>query len=661
MWSIAEQGRMGAIVGSELRSSHPTEMERNKWQNKRKTKKNSKHHRKKHRSRNARSSVNVPSDSSLTSDESKSKDHWMGRRQRMLDIERARLIKQWKAEAREEELAKRQKNRKPCCHVVFRQVMTLLCKGMDRMSWGWRWTESLIANLPLTLAVIALAIANLGVNWFKLAEEHDPGCIPVHFHSSQCAFPEFPGCYYCNTHASAYKFALNLHWTCSVCAGLLTMMLLVKLICYHRIVLDELSSPTTAAPAGVLCMVINVVFAGRGMLGMGMVATASTIHLGLAVWFIYMALAYHIMPEPSWFPNTVEIGLSAMKTWLYFPTAGQFLMAISLSLNFFFFPTSLVRVALNPKISATIGWMQMSAPDVSLYALTIMAQPSFEEEHPDVTSYQRIHRLVYLPSMHFIFGLVVVGMLASVTSLISRWRTFRHVPFSPGHAAFCNPCLNHAKALQAYRAAVTSFSGLPRHHPYLVFLYWYWVLALVLGTLITLGIAARFFWNLPQWTHFDYDDMEPPPPAPYETTMSLSHLINAGDTLVQPFISPAILQANETGQMIFIRDTNGEGQFRRTRQVAALGFEPLLEAGVMEDERELLIDFVDKNPRRRRQRTLSVPGIDFNYNSQVGRGSGIYDNSVIPPKRLDFSSAFGKHTSREDSPSSLIWARFEHD
>ena len=63
-------------------------------------------------------------------------------------------------------------------------------------------------------------------------------------------------------------------------------------------------------------------------------------------------------------------------------------MAISLSLNFFFFPISLIRVVVNKKISATVAWMQMSAPAVSLYALTIMAQPSFEEEQPDVTNFQ---------------------------------------------------------------------------------------------------------------------------------------------------------------------------------------------------------------------------------------------------------------------------------
>lgn len=67
------------------------------------------------------------------------------------------------------------------------------------------------------------------------------------------------------------------------------------------------------------------------------------------------------------------------------PHTMQCAWQISLSLNFFFFPVSLIRVAVNRKISATVGWMQMSAPNVSLYAMTLMAQPSFEEEHPDIT------------------------------------------------------------------------------------------------------------------------------------------------------------------------------------------------------------------------------------------------------------------------------------
>jgi hypothetical protein len=111
---------------------------------------------------------------------------------------------------------------------------------------------------------------------------------------------------------------------------MLALSFVAKLVVARRVVFDELSSPTTASPAGLLCMTLNIVFAGRGMLGMVVVTTASCIHLCLAIWFIYIALAYHIMPEPSWFPNTTGIGISAVKTWLYHPMAGRFLMAVGI-------------------------------------------------------------------------------------------------------------------------------------------------------------------------------------------------------------------------------------------------------------------------------------------------------------------------------------------
>jgi hypothetical protein len=122
--------------------------------------------------------------------------------------------------------------------------------------------------------------------------------------------------------------ALGFHWTCSTFAAIIAFGFVAKLFIARKVVFDELSSPTTLAPAGMICMTMNVVFAGRGYFGMLMVSLASAIHLCIAIWFIYLALAYHIMPDPSWFPNTTGIGLSAVKMWLYFPTAGYFLMAV---------------------------------------------------------------------------------------------------------------------------------------------------------------------------------------------------------------------------------------------------------------------------------------------------------------------------------------------
>jgi hypothetical protein len=46
----------------------------------------------------------------------------------------------------------------------------------------------------------------------------------------------------------------------------------------------------------------------------------------------------------------------------------------------------------------------------------------------------------------------------------------------------------------------------------------------------------------------------------------------------------------------------------------------------MDIERELLLEYVARNPPRRRHRTLSVPGIDFTYGDEnIGVGnSGVY-------------------------------------
>lgn len=298
---------------------------------------------------------------------------------------------------------------------------------------------------------------------------------------------------------------------------------------------------------------------------------------------------------------------------------------MSLTFMFFFFPISLIRVTLNEKISAPVGWMQMSAPAIALYSLTIMAQPTFKEEHPDITSFQRVHRMIYLPCMHFLFVLSVIGFLSSVQSLCVRWNDFRKKPFSPAHAAFCFPTLSHANSIQAYRAAVNSFSDIPNGSPLKVALYVYWVTVLIGGSAATCWITAKFLYCLPSWTHIDVADEEEPP-APFETSMTLNNIITTGETLRQPFVSPAVLQANETGALVMVTRPDRRQTFVRTRRLPALGFEPTMEWSEMEREREVLLEWVVKNPPRRRHRTLSVPGIDLSYGSdELGSGNvGIY-------------------------------------
>lgn len=290
--------------------------------------------------------------------------------------------------------------------------------------------------------------------------------------------------------------------------------------------------------------------------------------------------------------------------------------------------------------------MQMSAPAISLYALTIMAQPSFAEEHPDVTRFQRVHRIVYLPCMHGMAALSVLGFLASCHSLWRRWHDFRKKEFSPAHAAFCFPVLSHANALQAYRGAVISFSQIHPHSLQMKVLYVYWFIILVGGTIATLWITAKFLYCLPRWTNLDLSDEEEPP-APNETIIAMQDMVTAGETMRQPFVSPAVLQANETGALVLARGgPEGALRYIRTRRMPALGFEPTMNWSEMQEERGVLLDWVGEHPPRRRHRTLSVPGLDFGYGSRLGTGnSGVYgsvgDWSQQPPitrRRADTES-----------------------
>lgn len=232
-----------------------------------------------------------------------------------------------------------------------------------------------------------------------------------------------------------------------------------------------------------------------------------------------------------------------------------------------------------------------------------MAQPSFEEEHPDINTFQRVHRMVYLPCMHFLFGLACLGVFFSIQSLTVRWSDFSKREFSPAHTAFCFPTLAHTNAIQAYRAAVNTFGDLPHGSPFKVGLYTYWVIMLTFGTIATLGITVKFFYMLPAWTCIDVSD-EQEPPAPYETSLSLQKIVASGESLRQTFVSPVILQANETGALVMLpRTESGRGRYIRTRRLTAFGFEPTMTWNEMNRERDVLFDWVCKNPPRRRSQT----------------------------------------------------------
>ena len=292
------------------------------------TKTSKRNKEKKSRSTRSRRSYRNPGeeydDDSISSSSVSAKDmrHWMRSRDKLLEKERTKLIKQWREEARlEEEAARRKKREEQWDRRLYQNITAALGDYMKRSFKYFAWAELFIANMPLLIGAIALAVADLGVVWFKFAEENLDSCQPVHFHSSQCTFPEFPGCFYCDTNARMYKLALDFHRACSTAGAVLASFFFMKLLIASRVVFDELGSPTTATPAGLICQTLDVVFAGKGVIGQAIVTFSATTHLCIAIWFIYMALAYHIMPEPSWFPNSVSIGISAVKIWLYYPVS----------------------------------------------------------------------------------------------------------------------------------------------------------------------------------------------------------------------------------------------------------------------------------------------------------------------------------------------------
>lgn len=110
---------------------------------------------------------------------------------RALQKERARFLKEWRAEARAlEDKERREKEENQWHRRLQRTVAASFSTYYESAFKFFAWTESFLGNLPLTIGAIALAIATLGVDWFKFAEEMMESCEPVHFHSAQCTFPE---------------------------------------------------------------------------------------------------------------------------------------------------------------------------------------------------------------------------------------------------------------------------------------------------------------------------------------------------------------------------------------------------------------------------------------------------------------------------------------
>ena len=248
-------------------------------------------------------------------------------------------------------------------------------------------------------------------------------------------------------------------------------------------------------------------------------------------------------------------------------------------------------MALNDKISATICWINMMGPAVSLYALAIIMEPTFSQERPDISHFQTVQRSIYLPSMTCLFGLCIIGMISSVHGLIVRWKQISTEEFSPAHAAYSFPLLMHAMAVQSYRSSLDFFAPADAvSAQFKSALHVYWIVLLVVGTITALSCIVLYLTFLPSWVDVDTRD-ELEPPAPNET--SICNSVTYGESLIQPYVSPAILQANETGILVMAYDYQNDWyDLVRTRRIPAFGFEPMMGKRVFHRERNALKIFM---------------------------------------------------------------------
>ncbi|CAB9507164.1 expressed unknown protein [Seminavis robusta] len=545
-----------------------------------------------------------------------------------LEKERAKLVAQWREEWEKEEEHLRQRDPK---RKLFRALYNKIGQCLDALMYFFSSFEVFISNMPLTIAALALSWVSMGCVWFKFMEEQIDDCHHVHFYSPQCTFPEFPGCFECNLENKWYILGVNFHYFCSIVSFTFCSMIMLKVIIAWDVVLDELGNPTTSTPAGVFCIAMVCVFAGRGPVGEMVVLITATFHFVLAFWFLYMAVfKYHLYPDPGWFPNTVGISYAAVKSFLYFPFYGEILMILCLTFFFGVFFVSALRVATNPKIAAPICWFMLSAPSITLYAVTLMAQPAEADEvamanNPELKGhFVDFLQSYYLPLHHFLFACSLIGVCSAIHGVLSRWEKFKEKPFSPAHVAFCAPTLSHTNAIQSYRASIEALSSFPPHGWFRTAIDIYWCTFLFTGTIVNLIFTYKFLRRLPEWTKVDVADEEAPP-APYETmTHEMLDDRGAHETMMaQPFVSPAVLEANEAGALVRVRrgteDYRRYGPFIRTRKVTARGFDPSMNDTELRQERAALLEWVAKTAPRKRNRTMSIPGV-LHLRDKAGRG-----------------------------------------
>lgn len=509
--------------------------------------------------------------------------------------------------------------------------------------------ELLISNMPSLVGSLALAWVSLGVDWFKWYEETFDACHPTHYHNKACVFPEFPGCFVCDAEREGYQLVLRFHYICSTVAFVFSSFLVGKTLIAFPVVRDELANPTTAAPLGLLMMALEKVFAGNfGIIGKTVTYVASGLHAAVAMWFIFISIMYRTLPEPSWFSNTTGIGLAAAKMYLYWTPAGYTLCILSTTSFVLFYFVALYRIHTNVKISVPVCWVQLSGPAVVLYGFTIFSQPGSDEDdlalldEANKEHFFSLHRKIYMPIQHTLFACCLLSMVSSLYLLQTRWKTFREKEFSPAHVSFCAPLVSHANALQAYRSSLQKFSQTPIGTHFKLALYQYWVLVLVVATILVAILTTKFLLFLPQWCQLDVDNDEMPPEPEKTIVTQLLQQGEANDTMNQHFVSAAVLQANESGALVRVLQ-DGRMKYVRSRRMPSMGFDPILNVSELMSERERLLQNVkDKAVVTGRDRG-GLMSFDANYatpvrESKESSGDSPREGSGGPRRRLNFLS-----------------------
>lgn len=255
-------------------------------------------------------------------------------------------------------------------------------------------------------------------------------------------------------------------------------------------------------------------------------------------------------------------------------------------LTLLYFPISLIRVAMSEKMSATVSYLQMICPAVCLYALAIIMEPSFREERPDISHFQALQRSIYLPSLSCLFTLCIIGAVSSIHGIVIRTGQIMREEFSPAHSAYAFPLLMHALAVQSYRSGLDFFAGTMTNPTLKSALHLYFVFLMVVGTFVSIVCIIMYIAFLPKWAIVIDPSNENEPPAPEETTMLES--VTYGESLIQFYTSPPILQANETGVLLMAYSNENDTYYhiRSRKMIPALGFEPMMRMREFTRERD---------------------------------------------------------------------------